>query len=119
MYCTIEDIEALLSSDFFKEHNLPDRSKLKIIAEQVAAQIDGILIKYGYTIPPTNPQLKSLLGAMNANGVAAIIASKDHPADVRPDNVFKENYNQGLQVLIDRHYIDYVGLNEEEDDRQW
>jgi len=119
MYCTVEDIEALLSSDFFKEHNIPDRATLTTIANQVAARIDGVLISYGYDVPVVNTTLKALLSAMNANGVAAIIASKDHPADVRPDNIFRDNYNQDLQVLIDRHYIDYIKLVEEKDNRSW
>ena len=119
MYCTIEDIESLLNSQYFEKHRKPNRTTLTAIANQIASQIDGILGMYGYDIPPTDSAILSLVSSMNANGVAATLMAKDHPADSRPDNVFKQMFDAGVKVLISRHYVPYKDLSVEEDRREW
>jgi len=119
MYCTVEDIEALLNSQYFEKHLKPSRDILTRIAEQVTASIDGVLILHGYTYPVTNATLKSLLSSINSAGVAAILVARDHPADVRPDNVFDKRYKEGIAMIKDRRYIAYINLDQTEDERKW
>jgi hypothetical protein len=120
MYCTIEDIEGILNTDYFKGHKPTDRGQLKLLGGIISNDIDGTLLQYGYTLPVIDTKLLLFLSSTNVIGVAAIVAPREIPMDMnkRYDNIFERMYNRAIKQLITRHWIGGFAM-QTTDERTW
>jgi len=72
-YCTITDVQALNPKRTYNVSSTPTNTQVEAIIDQVAAEIDTVLMGRSISVPVTSPsQFVAFLKGLNAHGAAAM-----------------------------------------------
>jgi len=79
-YCTITDVQTLNPKRTYNVSSTPTQPQVETIIDQVAAEIDTVLLGRGISVPVTSPtQFVAFLKGLNAHGAAAMAEMGMYP----------------------------------------